>query len=220
MNFFRSTYAFTLIELMITVVIVGMLALVAIPSYQRYVTQAKLAEAYTIIDSIKTSEISYFMDASSGVANNEFFYLAPNPVTLNYPLTLTNYGGTSLMAGLPIGSNVHFSYRTPMGKTDAAGAELSNSPLTGLPTFQRVGDSGALSGRSTSPSFTCNPGVTAASYGVTTQPNYDWILIAGIGDLNGNADTSCTTVFKMIDVSNSTNRVPSQRAFVIVNLGD
>lgn len=44
---------FTLIELMIVVVIVGILAAVAIPSYNRYVVRAKVAEAISQLSDVR-----------------------------------------------------------------------------------------------------------------------------------------------------------------------
>jgi type IV pilus assembly protein PilA len=46
---------FTLIELMIVVAIIGILAAVAIPQYQDYTIKAKVANAMTAVDSMKTA---------------------------------------------------------------------------------------------------------------------------------------------------------------------
>lgn len=51
-----SNRGFTLIELMITVAIVGVLAAIAIPQYTRYQLRSKRAEAHTNIGGIKTSQ--------------------------------------------------------------------------------------------------------------------------------------------------------------------
>jgi len=46
---------FTLIELMIVVAIIGILAAVAIPAYQDYTIKAKIGNALSAVDSIKTA---------------------------------------------------------------------------------------------------------------------------------------------------------------------
>jgi type IV pilus assembly protein PilA len=50
----RFSKAFTLIELMIVVAIIGILAAVAIPAYQDYTKRARVAEALAIASKIKT----------------------------------------------------------------------------------------------------------------------------------------------------------------------
>ena len=54
-NMKRVQQGFTLIELMIVVAIIGILAAVAIPQYQDYTKKAKVANALTSVDAVKTA---------------------------------------------------------------------------------------------------------------------------------------------------------------------
>ena len=51
---------FTLIELMIVVAIIAILAAIAIPQYQNYVTKSQFSESQTIADGLKTPIVEYF----------------------------------------------------------------------------------------------------------------------------------------------------------------
>ena len=55
----QSTAGFTLIELMITVAIVGILASVALPLYLKYSLKARTAEAKTNLGGIRTSQVAF-----------------------------------------------------------------------------------------------------------------------------------------------------------------
>ena len=60
---------FTLIELMIVVAIIGILAAVALPQYQDYTIKAKIGNALTAADSVKTA-VALCAQEAGGVLTN------------------------------------------------------------------------------------------------------------------------------------------------------
>lgn len=58
---------FTLIELMIVVAIIGILAAVAIPQYQDYITRSKLGKIANAIDPLKLAIAEYAQNNSGGL---------------------------------------------------------------------------------------------------------------------------------------------------------
>lgn len=63
----RRDAGFTLLELMITVAIVGILASIAIPSFQLYQQRSKRSEAYANLESIRKVQIAYKAEFGSYV---------------------------------------------------------------------------------------------------------------------------------------------------------
>ncbi|SMF02669.1 type IV pilus assembly protein PilA [Alteromonadaceae bacterium Bs31] len=53
---------FTLIELMIVVAIIGILAAVALPAYQDYLTRAQVSEALTLAGGLKSTVGDFYVD--------------------------------------------------------------------------------------------------------------------------------------------------------------
>ncbi len=73
---------FTLIELMIVVAIIAILAAIAIPQYQNYITKSQFSESQTIADGLKTPVVEYFNQTGS----------CPTNATTGF-YTAASYGG-------------------------------------------------------------------------------------------------------------------------------
>lgn len=65
----RKNSGFTLIELMIVVVIIGILAALAIPRFMRVATKAKQSEAKQLLKQIYTMQHTYFVQHDSYCLN-------------------------------------------------------------------------------------------------------------------------------------------------------
>jgi prepilin-type N-terminal cleavage/methylation domain-containing protein len=61
----RRNAAFTLVELMIVIAIIGVLASIAVPGFRRYQMISKRSEAFTNLRSMVTSQKSYFAEWGS-----------------------------------------------------------------------------------------------------------------------------------------------------------
>lgn len=88
---------FTLVELMIAVVIVGILASVAIPAYTQYTVRAKRAAAESFIMSVANKQEQYILDArqyTDTLGTGGLGLTAPADVSAHYNITITNVGAT------------------------------------------------------------------------------------------------------------------------------
>jgi len=85
----KSENGFTLIELMIVVAVVGILAVIAYPSYNQYVTRSNRSVAASFMLSVANKQEQYMLDARQYASALSTLNLAPPAeVSKNYAITV------------------------------------------------------------------------------------------------------------------------------------
>jgi len=105
---------FTLIELIIVIVIVGILAMVAIPKYFANIEKARKAEAISTLRSIREGLMGYF------AVNNAY------PVADTFPITVIVDSETVLNMARPVSANFTYTYTA---------ANVVATKITGTSTY-------------------------------------------------------------------------------------
>jgi type IV pilus assembly protein PilE len=122
----RKARGFTLIEVMITVAIVGILVAIAIPSYQGQLRKGRRAEAQGFLMQVSQRQQQYLLDARSYAPDLGALNLTPpNTVSDFYQVTLTT--GTNPPSFLII-ANPTNPVQVPDGRLtlDQTGAKTRN----------------------------------------------------------------------------------------------
>ncbi len=122
-----NNQGFTLLELMIVITIIGILAAVAVPAYQRHIREVKMQEARTALPQIRLKEQAYFLEFRKYIPTrwNPATYPCGGSQAL-WDTRSTNEPGRSwgLLGFRPPTPGVYFRYRIYTGAT---GTTISGS---------------------------------------------------------------------------------------------
>lgn len=103
----RHAQGFTLIEVMITVAIIGILSAIALPAYNDYVTRGRIPDATSYLSSSQVRMEQWFQDsrsyratgstacytaASDSTTSKYFNFTCSSPTTSTYTITATGKG--------------------------------------------------------------------------------------------------------------------------------
>jgi len=149
-GFMRRQAGFTLIELMITMVVLAILAAIAIPSYTDYILRGKIPDATSNLQAMKTKMEQYYQDNRS-YPNNGTPCVPGAPVAGQIQLPATQYFTMSCTTAAPFQTYTV----TAVGNagTDLEGAtysiDQSNARKTVIAAGSRISKKGYTAGNYT-----------------------------------------------------------------------
>lgn len=133
----RAQKGFTLVELMIVVVVIGILASIGVPAYSDYVLRGKLTEAMTELAAMRVKLEQYYQDNRTYVGGCAAGTVAPLPSGTKYFTytcpTLTASAFTVTAAGIAAQGTDGFVYTIDQSNakitTDVPSADWGAEPI-------------------------------------------------------------------------------------------
>ena len=122
----RTAPGFTLIELLVVVLIIGILASVALPQYNKAVNKARLSEVWTTLKAINDAYSVFYMGTGQAIDNTKFEDL---------DLSFTDANGNAVTGSSFTGKNFTYYLDYDYYNNSAAYAKPNEEKGTGKYTF-------------------------------------------------------------------------------------
>jgi len=145
----KKQSGFTLIELMIVVMIIGMLSALAVPAYQNYSIRAQVSEGLSLADGWKPAIAEYYANSGSWPSQTDLTDSSPSAgkyvsnVTVTSGVIQITYGGPSANQSINGGVLTLIPYTTPnddilwqCGLAAAPGGTIATGAATGGTTLR------------------------------------------------------------------------------------
>jgi prepilin-type N-terminal cleavage/methylation domain-containing protein len=204
MNKIQSRIAFSLVELMTAIVIIGVLSAVAVVNYKEYVLNSKLSEAYVGLENLTKMQLAYFNE------NKSFYYLVQNPGQYLYGSGFVSQA-THSSTGWDVfgylykpGEKIMFSFGAIPGRTSSSGAQVqvSQTSATSNALFATNWQLWAYQNKSPAVSNPCSSLTAGDFISITGKRNYDWLVVDANRDFTiSNENSKCTRLIKTIDTN-------------------
>jgi type IV pilus assembly protein PilA len=170
----RSKRGFTLIEMMIVIVIVGVLAMLAVVGYRKLILTSHTSEATSMVQAIRTAQEAYhaetqiYLSTAAAPATLGQMYPAPTPGKFK-----TGWGGGAAATGAAC---------TP--PTPSLTCWLALPIHVDSAVMYGYATTGGSAGNATWPAL---PTINGSAITLPASAPTDWYFIGAMGDVDGNS---------------------------------
>ncbi len=126
---------FTLIELMVVVLIIGILSSIALPQYQKAIKKTRATEAITVGKAILEAEQIYFLENQEYTSNlNQLRVRIPELKNFQTPTVTTSAGGVEItITGENNMEGISFTFNTVRNENNQVSSSVTCSNPQFLP---------------------------------------------------------------------------------------
>ena len=126
----RNQTGFTLIELMIVIAIIGILAAIAVPQYQRYTNKAKMSEVVSATGPFKTGVELCYLNTGAFACQGTTGEIPPNVTTANGNVESVTVNATTGAITAVASGSITVTPAPTFVLTPTAGASTASAILT------------------------------------------------------------------------------------------
>lgn len=195
----KDATGLTLIELLIVLLMIGVLAAIALPTYFKHIKKSRTAEAISNLNTIASLEQAYYNDA------RHYLCLEANPTVVPkggekgaFDPKLDNW--EALGQVLPKGTRTYFQYRAFAGRFDIINPTGGGSPplVDDLTCMSTNGyDTKFPIERAMTADSDCAGAVSAEDLEIPPESRADFYWLTAIADQDG--DGKCSVFIKVKD---------------------